>query len=72
MCRRYRDGVKFNLGAVQLLYHSLLGGGPVLQKDNLCTGPDLKFDEFINVKDDELIKCRAYNSSSNHKELEQF
>lgn len=72
MCRRCRDGVKVSLGAVEVLYHSCLGGWPVLQRDTLCTGPDLKFDEFINAKYDELIKHRAYNSSSNHKQPEQF
>lgn len=65
MCRRYRDGVKFNLGAVKVLCHSLLGGRQVLQKDTLCAGSDHRFYEFINVKHDK--KHRAYNSSSNHK-----
>lgn len=72
MWRRYRDGAKFNLGAVKVLYHSLLGGGQLLQTDTLCAGPDLKFDEFINVKHDKLKKHRAYNSSSNHKSPELF
>lgn len=65
MCRRCRDGAKLNLGAVKVF--SWLGGGPVFQRDTLCTGPDLKFDELIKLKHDELIEHGAYNSSSNHK-----
>lgn len=67
MCRRRRAGVKLNLETVKVLYQIWLGSALVLQRDILCTGPDLKFDEFINVKYDELIKHSIYNSSSNHK-----
>lgn len=54
--KKIEIGLSSIWGQSKVLYHSLLGGGAVLQCSGNSTSPDLKCDEFINVKCDAFVR----------------